>query len=310
VVKIIIEEALKTLPFITAAVILFRIAKFPDMGIGGTFLLGASVLAFTHLKALPIFVGFFLAILIGGIGGVLTGGLFIFARLNSLICGIITAFIAYSISFVLLGFQAAVGLDSITNEYFVGIFSLILCLTISLFFSTRYGLLFRIAGENPKLLRTLGREPANYLLCLIIFGNILSALSGFLMVAVTGAANLRLEVDMFFMAITSLILGEGVVGLLLLLLSVSPIKRSSGRIGKWLKDVLGNGVTALICAGAIGMFAYWSIYVICKDVLKAVEFSRLIMGLLMGIFLWLTVLLSRRKHIFLGPWKFHGEISD
>lgn len=308
--RIILEEGLKTLPFIVSAVILFRVAKFPDMGIGGTFLLGSSVLAFTQLHSLPIIIGFVFAILVGIMGGAITGCLFIFARLNSLICGIITALISYSVSYVLLHFQATVGFASITNEYVVGIFSLMMCLAISVFFSTRHGLLIAVAGESPKLLRMLGREPSPYLLLLILIGNAISALAGFLFVGITGVANLRLDVDKIFMAITALILGEGILSLFLIFLKSISKNSKAGTLRKGFNIVLGGSTTGLMCAGVIGVFAYWGIYVGCKKVFNTAEFDRLIIGLFTAILLWLTVLFSRKKHMTLGPWKFHGEIND
>ena len=90
-----LEEGLKYLPFIIAACILFRIAHFPDIGIEGTFALGATAMAFSSYMTWPYYVGIICAFLFGAIGGVLTGGLFVWCKLNNLLCGLITVFISY-----------------------------------------------------------------------------------------------------------------------------------------------------------------------------------------------------------------------
>ena len=150
------SEAAKYLPFCIAAAVLFRITHFPDIGIEGTFALGACSIAMISSRGGDPLLGFLLAILLGASGGFLTGILFIKFKLNSLICGIITAFVAYSSCFLLLN-GSVVSFESLISTNMVAIIGLIMAAAICLFFSTRFGLLVRIAGESPELLFSLGK---------------------------------------------------------------------------------------------------------------------------------------------------------
>jgi len=90
--SIVFGEGAKYIPFVLAAAVLFRLAHFPDIGIEGTFALGACSIAFASRLGLPVWIGFSTSIICGILGGILTGTLFIKFKLNSLICGIITAY--------------------------------------------------------------------------------------------------------------------------------------------------------------------------------------------------------------------------
>jgi len=97
------SEGTKYIPFVLAAAVLFRLAHFPDIDIEGIFALGACSMALALRLGLSTWAGFTLSIVGGTLGGLLTGTLFVKFRLNALICGIITAFVAYSLCFCLLG---------------------------------------------------------------------------------------------------------------------------------------------------------------------------------------------------------------
>jgi len=313
------EEGFKYIPFIIAASILFRISRFPDMGIGGTFLLGASSIALMQKMDMPIPVIFLFSIFVGMIGGFITGCCYIYLKLNSLICGIITALASYTISFLLMNYKStsstsisSCSINVIFSENMIGLFGILLALLLSILFSTRYGLIIKVSGESPDLLRNLGIEPKYYLLMLIITGNIISAISGTLIAGVIGNANLNMANDKLLLAITALIIGEGLVlSMLAIINKLFSEKKLYKTIASFLRlAILGSGATLLLVSGIIGSFAYWVIYNICNSIFPANEFNNLIIGIITAFLLLMSKLFSEKKYFTLSPWKFHGEIVD
>jgi putative ABC transport system permease protein len=318
------EEGLKYLPFIIAACILFRIAHFPDIGIEGTFALGATAMAFSTYMTWPYYVGIICAFLFGAIGGLLTGGLFVWCKLNNLLCGLITVFISYGFCYTLLGFNSTVSLDIFFSESVVGSIGIALGIIICIFFSTRYGLVFRIAGESPSLLNKLGFNPKNKYLLLLVAGNAVAGVAGALVASANGVASLRIADGKLFLAIMSLVIGEGILSMLITVFKYNYIKKPN----RWEKIILylrkstivfsGGGVSYLILSAVIGSLGYWIIFNVCIELFGAnefiqnteggVEFTQSVLGGLTAFFLIISTRISRRSHA-LPLWTFLGKLQ-
>lgn len=307
-----IEEGLKYLPFILAGCILFRIAHFPDIGIEGTFALGASFMALSSHLSLPLWLGVFGASLFGGLGGLLTGTLFVKFRLNSLLCGIITTFIAYSTCYCLLGFKSTASITTNATEIITGLFGLCCCLIICLIFSTSYGLQMRIAGESPLLLKKMGILPYNKILLLLIIGNMVSGASGALVASTEGTSNLYIADSKLFLAIIALVIGEGILSLMISATNKLVIKFSNNKSDNitinFLVNVLsGSGVFYLVLASIIGTFGYWVLYNMSTYFFGADEFTKMMLGFVTAILMYITTKTSKKNHI-IPYWTFIGEL--
>ena len=313
--KIAFEEGAKYMPYVLAGTVMFRLAHFPDIGIQGTFALGACSMPLALMLGLPVWFGFIISILCGILGGILTGTLFVRFRLNSLICGIVTAFVAYSLCFLLLGFKSVASFPVILNENQVGLLGLLFGAVMCLFFSTRYGLSYRIAGESPDFLMQLGVSPHSRLLILLVLGNCIAAIAGSLVVCVKGSVNVRIGDFMVFQAIICLVLGEGVLSV-----AIALYKRISRNQSIVLPKKLerfrmviqaafsGTGAVYPILAAILGSFCYFLIFNLCTAYVVAGDFTRLVLGLATAILLIVGSRISKRYHRF-SSWTFHGYIK-
>lgn len=315
ILKIAFGEGAKYLPFVLAAAVVFRLAHFPDIGIQGTFALGACSMPFAVRLGLPVWFGFITSIVCGILGGTLTGTLFIKFKLNSLICGIITAFVAYSLCFLLLGFDSVAAFPVVLNEKNVAVLGLLFGAAMCLFFSTRFGLSYRFAGESPDFLMQLGISPKSRLLILLAFGNCIAAIAGALVVCVKGSVNVRIGEFMVFEAIICLVLGEGILSVVIALYKHFSKSQSMvfPRCLEGFRIVIqavssGTGAVYPLLAAMLGSISYYLIYNLCTAYIRVGDFTRLVLGLATAVLLIIGGQISKRYHRF-SSWKFHGYIK-
>ena len=84
-------------------VISFRILKFPDLTVDGSFPLGAAVVARLIMEGVPPIYGVISAIIFGFIAGCFTGLLNTKLKINSLLAGILMMTILYSVNLRIMG---------------------------------------------------------------------------------------------------------------------------------------------------------------------------------------------------------------
>ena len=306
-----LEEGLKFLPLVIAACILFRLAHFPDMGIGGSFALGAAAIAFSTRYAFPPFAGVMLACLLGAIGGFSTGVLFVKFHLNSLLCGIITALGSYSICYNLLGREPSAAIPSFISEIWVGVIGLMLICMLCIFFSSRFGLVMRMSGESPKLLQQLGLEPRKNLLMLLILGNLVSGMAGALVVGVKANVNLHIGDGKLFQSLISLIWGEGILSVLIALtksLNKHNTIKVSSRLTSLIKNISGTGALYSLSAAIIGSLTYWIVYNVCNGLFGAGADTQIILATMTAFLLIIASKISNKFHR-LSAWSFLGDLS-
>jgi len=305
-----IEEGLKYLPLILAACILFRVAHFPDIGIEGTFALGSSFIAFSSQLNCSFYFGLIGSGLVGALGGLLTATLFVKYRLNSLLCGIITTFASYSTCFCLLGFKSNASFETQLSEVKIGLLGLVLGIALCIFFSTRYGLLLRIAGESPALLQKLGINTNRKIIYLLLLGNFISGLSGALVSSVEGTSSLFIADSKLFLVIISMVIGEGLLSLILYIKELSLFQFFNfSIISEYFINIFyGAGVSYLVISAIIGSFSYWIIYNVCTNFFGADEFTQIILGCITAILLIFTNKTTQNTYK-LPPWTFIGDIN-
>jgi putative ABC transport system permease protein len=88
----------------------FRVLDFPDLTVDGSFPLGAAVMATSLVAGAPIWVGLVLAVIAGGLAGTVTAVIHNELKVPSLLAGILTMTMLYSINIRVLGNKANVSL--------------------------------------------------------------------------------------------------------------------------------------------------------------------------------------------------------
>src|SRR5436190_1533799 len=80
-----------------------RLLNFPDLTCEGTFPLGGCVCAILLIQGHPPVIALSLAAIVSGIMGILTAGIHLTLRVNTLLAGIIVSTMLYSVNLRLMG---------------------------------------------------------------------------------------------------------------------------------------------------------------------------------------------------------------
>ena len=177
--------------------ITYSILDFPDLGVDGTFPLGAAVTAVLLTRGVGPWWTLLAALAVGALAGLFTGVIHVCLRVRNLLAGIITATALFSVNLQIAGSNLTVersvetiftskaamalfgGLDLMGRKLAV---SLLLVLAVKLlmdlYFRTKSGLLLRAVGDNPDLVTTLGKDRGAVKILGLVLSNALVALAG------------------------------------------------------------------------------------------------------------------------------------
>lgn len=202
--------------------ITFRILKFPDMTVEGSFPLGAALSAVMlqqHNIALSLLVAF-----VGGcLAGLVTAILYNYFHVQSLLAGILTLTGLYSVNLRILG-QAnlAIGdqhnlyqlpfLQQVTVDQRLLILNLIIIvvamLALALLLYTEFGQALIAAGDNPTMALSQGIAVKRTKTIGIVLSNGLIALAGGLVAQYNGFADVNMGIGVMVIGLSAIIIGE------------------------------------------------------------------------------------------------------
>lgn len=202
--------------------ITFRILKFPDMTVEGSFPLGAALSAVMlqqHNIALSLLVAF-----IGGcLAGLVTAILYNYFHVQSLLAGILTLTGLYSVNLRILG-QAnlAIGdqhnlyqlpfLQQLTVDQRLLLLNLIIIavamLVLALLLYTEFGQALIAAGDNPTMALSQGIAVKRTKTIGIVLSNGLIALAGGLVAQYNGFADVNMGIGVMVIGLSAIIIGE------------------------------------------------------------------------------------------------------
>ena len=181
----------------------FKILDIADLTVDGSICTGACVCAILIGSGVPVWLSVIVAFLAGALAGVLTGLLHTALGIPSILAGILTQLILYSVNLRILGGKSLVAIDPRANRLLVhmsdnpgAILSLGVIVTLSivvlwLFFYTEVGLTLKSTGDNPDMSRAQGIDVKfNKVLGLAISNGIV-ALAGALLAQYKGSANIN-----------------------------------------------------------------------------------------------------------------------
>lgn len=288
--------------------ITFRILNFPDLTIDGTFVLGASITATMLINGYSPYLTLPVAFVFGSIGGAITGLIATRLRIHSLLASIIVATGLYSINLRVMGrsnipllntdniltpfvepfrefVRATFGTDyvryanNILTILLIGLFVYVIKFAFDAFMRTELGLALQATGDNPQMMRSLGRNTKTYLILGVALSNGLTGLSGSIFAQYQGFSDINMGLGLIIAGLAAVILGET-------LLRPTTISRAT------LAAIIGMIVYRVAIAAALSV----------KVPLPGGEFFRidaqdvkLATALLVLATLWLTRLQSNRK---------------
>lgn len=210
-----------------AIMIPFRILSVPDLSSEGSFPLGAAVAAALLIAgAHPIWATLG-AVAAGFLAGLMTAIIHLKFKVHSLLAGILTVTMLWSINLRILGRPNApvFGLDTLYDWIspailtdlrlqilFVGLLVAAIVLALWWVLQTDLGLGLRGVGANPQLAPALGVNLVGYTACGLGLASAISGLGGALMAQAQGYADVGMGIGMLVNGLASVIIGEAIIG--------------------------------------------------------------------------------------------------
>ncbi len=210
-----------------AVFITFRVLDFADMTVDGSFPLGSAVMAALLTSGANPFLAILAAFACGAAAGAITAVIHSKLRIPSLLAGILTMTMLYSINLRVLSNRANLSLlrvdtlfknivslaeGVIPGEYAVLLFLVltvgaILAIT-DVFFHTDFGITLGALGSNPQLITSQGMNPETVKLIGVSLSNGLVGVSGALAAMYQGFADVNSGTGTVVAGLASLMIGE------------------------------------------------------------------------------------------------------
>ena len=204
----------------------FRILKFPDLTVDGSFPLGAAVSASLIVAGVNPFSATLLAFIAGALAGALTAFLSVRLKILNLLSSILVMIALYSINLRIMGRPNIALLNDVTiftyfeNDFLSNIYLypilffiiiLVFFVALKLFLTSQIGLAMRAAGQNEKMSSAQGVNVGIMVILGLALSNALVALSGSLMAQSQGIADITSGVGVIVIGLASVIGGESLL---------------------------------------------------------------------------------------------------
>lgn len=181
----------------------FKILDIADLTVDGSICTGACVCAVLLTTGTPIWLCVIAAFAAGALAGAVTGCLHTAMGIPSILAGILTQLMLYSVNLCILGGKSLVAIDPRANTLMVhmsdnphSIVSMLILVTATiivlwLFFYTEIGLTLKSTGDNPDMSRAQSvNVKFNQVLGLALSNGIV-ALAGSMLAQYKGSANIN-----------------------------------------------------------------------------------------------------------------------
>ena len=197
----------------------YKILDIADLTVDGSICTGACICAVCLAAGMPVWVALILAFLAGAAAGVVTGLLHTALGIPSILAGILTQLILYSVNLFILGGKSLMYIDPRANDLLVhmsdnigsiistGCIVVALIVGLWLFFYTEVGLTLKSTGDNPDMSRAQGvNVNFNKVLGLAISNGIV-ALAGALYGQYKGFADLNMGRGAIVIGLAAIFIG-------------------------------------------------------------------------------------------------------
>lgn len=204
----------------------FKILRFPDLTVDGTFATGGAVAAVCISQGIDPFLASVLAMLVCGFAGMVTGWLNVKLGIMDLLASILMMTALYSIN---LRIMNGPNIPLITNDTVFSILQpaampdyiwrpiLLLCIVIiakfllDRYFSTQSGLAMRSTGSNLKMARAQGISTDRMVMLGMMISNALVGLGGAMFAQSQGGSDISMGIGTIVIGLAAVIVGQSII---------------------------------------------------------------------------------------------------
>ncbi|KAF8818211.1 ABC transporter permease [Rickettsia endosymbiont of Cardiosporidium cionae] len=208
---------------VTGIIIPFKLLALPDLTAEASYPFGAVLCGVLILLDFHPFLSLVLSSIIAGCSSIITVFLHLKYKVNSLLAGIITSSIFYSINLHLMGKPniSLFGYSRIFPNLSEGILIQVICsillnlfimIGIYLFLHTEKGLRFRVVGLNPIFASMKSVHINKNIFFGMFLANVLCGLSGALVVQIQGYIDINMGNGIIIHSLAAMMLGEQIIG--------------------------------------------------------------------------------------------------
>lgn len=212
----------------------YQVLDYADLTVEGSFPLGAAAGAICITNGWNPFLALIIAFIAGVVAGYATGFLHVKFKISSLLAGILVMTALFSINLIVAGNKSLINLFTFKTIFSYGeiiatslglgadaadlvikiwpvfilfIIAVALKLMIDWFLQTKYGFLMRIAGDNPQLIATLGKDIGWIKMNGLAISNGYAAISGALVAQLIRSFDAQMGAGMIVLGLASVIMG-------------------------------------------------------------------------------------------------------
>lgn len=203
----------------------FRILKFPDLTVDGSFPLGGAVAAVLIVAGVNPFLATLAAMAAGALAGFITGWLNVGLKIMDLLASILMMIALYSINLRVMGkpnvalindptiFSALPGWlpDYVERPLALLLIVALVKLLLDWFFASETGLAMRATGANARMARAQGISTDRAILLGMSLSNALVALAGALFAQTQGGSDISMGVGTIVIGLAAVIVGESIL---------------------------------------------------------------------------------------------------
>ena len=273
--------------------ITYSILDFPDLGVDGTFPLGAAVTAVLLTKGVDPWLTLPLAMGAGALAGLFTGFIHVRLKVRNLLAGIITMTALFSINLQIAGSNLTVdrGTDTIFTSAPVmalmgntsNMTRKVVKLVLDLYLKTKSGLLLRAVGDNAALVTTLAKDRGGVKMLGLVIANMLVALAGCVVCHEQRSFSATMGTGQLVYGLAAVIIGISTMNFF----ADSPIARK-------LRNIRGLGWLAAP-AGTTAVILGSILYKLCIQAALSMGLPANMMKLITAMLFLLVLVLSGRK---------------
>ena len=204
----------------------FRLLRFPDLTVDGSFPLGGAVCAILIANGVNPWLATLAATAAGAAAGLLTGWLNVKLKIMDLLASILMMIALYSINLRVMGgpnvplindptlftILQPEGMDDYIARPLILLFIVIAAkLALDWFFSTERGLAIRATGSNARMARSQGVNTGAMVLLGMAVSNALVGLAGALFAQTQGGADISMGIGTIVIGLAAVIVGESIL---------------------------------------------------------------------------------------------------
>ena len=204
----------------------FRLLRFPDLTVDGSFPLGGAVCAILISHGTNPYLATLAAMAAAAAAGLLTGWLNVRLKLMDLLASILVMIALYSINLRIMGgpnvplindttlftlLQPEGMEDYVARPLLLAVIVIAAKLLMDWFFSTERGLAIRATGSNARMARSQGVNTGAMVLLGMAVSNALVGLAGALFAQTQGGSDISMGIGTIVIGLAAVIVGESIL---------------------------------------------------------------------------------------------------